>query len=145
MVAMQLPKNPRNSDGRWDTGAWRFRSPAEEKDFNDRVRRLGAGASSVENVAKAYESAAFAEEDRIREAMGIKRPEYPPRRSFGWGGFAQYELTQAVRDYIAKLTERTERSGTIDLPSGPVTMTVHETRAPPKRKPHWADNLDGAS
>ncbi|MGB9332627.1 MAG: hypothetical protein WCB10_17820 [Steroidobacteraceae bacterium] len=74
---MELPKNPRSTDGRWDTPgtAWRFRSPAEEKSFHDRVRRLkGADATSAEKVARAREGAAFEEDNRVRERMGIRGP-----------------------------------------------------------------------
>jgi hypothetical protein len=134
-----LPTNPRNPDGRWDSGAWAFRSAAEEKDFNERVRRLGARAT-LEAISREREESAFEEDERVREAAGMKRPE--PARSFGWGGFAQYELTRAVRDYIAKLTERTKRTATVSLPSGPVHMTVRESRPSPERKPHWTDNLE---
>jgi hypothetical protein len=62
-----LPTNPKNPDGSWNTGAWAFRSAAEEKDFNERVRRLGARAT-LEAISHEREEAAFGEDERIREA-----------------------------------------------------------------------------
>ena len=140
---MLLATNPRTPDGGWGTGkAWRFRSPAEDASFHDKVGRLGAGASSVEKVAKAREAAAFEEDERIREAMGMGRPKVPVRPRIS---FEQLQLTNAVRAYINKLEQRSERTAVIDLPSGPAHATVRETQAPPRPKPDWLDGLGGKS
>jgi hypothetical protein len=133
---MQLPKNPRRADG-----DWRFRSKDEETAFRDQVKRLGQDASP-EELSRIREAAAFEEDERIRESMGMGRPKVPapPRISF-----EQLQLTSAVRAFIKRLEQRSERTAVIDLPSGPAHATVRETRAPPRPKPDWLDGLGGNS
>jgi hypothetical protein len=96
---MAVARNPRNPDGRWDTGAWRFRSPAEEREFHDKLRGLGETATP-EQVGRAREDAAFREDERVRDAAGIPNPlalERDRRRAAG-DSFARLRaLINAVR------------------------------------------------
>ncbi|MGB9331492.1 MAG: hypothetical protein WCB10_12055 [Steroidobacteraceae bacterium] len=80
---------------------------------NDDVSRLRAEVEQLH----------YRLDEVVREFAALRRMLGPDHQANG------YEMAGAVRDLVEQLKRPTKRNSTINLPSGPVHMTVTETRS----------------